>query len=174
MRLICPSCGGVHSAEAWANDEDARLFMLALLEFPGGTGKAVLSYLALFRPQKTALRWSKALRLAAELKELIEADTISWDGKRVYKNNAEFWKTGIEKLTGNPPRKLPLENHNYLRAVVYDVADAAAEQSLKKKEDTARNPYRSFVPEEEEFITSDSADGEKVRELLSKFKSNRK
>jgi hypothetical protein len=89
MRLVCPSCGAIHSAESWTNDADARQCMSIVAELPAEIGRRALPYLALFRPESgRGLRWDKALRLLHELREMITATHIQWEKKPARPNSS--------------------------------------------------------------------------------------
>ena len=57
MRLICPSCGAIASAEAWQNDSHCRYFYEALVQLPPPVLSRTLPYLGLFRQGGKALPW---------------------------------------------------------------------------------------------------------------------
>ena len=153
MRLICPSCGATHSAEGWSSDADARQCIKIVGELPWDVSRRALAYLALFRAHgnpaspcglrrdKGGLRWAKALRLLHELTLLINESFISWDGKPARPCDARIWALAMEKVIENPPKRLPLKSHGYLRAVAYEVADEldrGAESSKIKAERSGR------------------------------------
>jgi hypothetical protein len=127
MRLICPSCGAIHSAEAWVNDADARQCLLIVAELPAEVGRRALPYLAMFRPSGSgrALTWSKALRLLAELKQVVSESFIYWDRCPERPNSAGAWAGALEQIVQRPPKQLPLTSHGYLRKIAYDIADQA-------------------------------------------------
>jgi hypothetical protein len=145
MRLTCPACGAVSSAEAWTNDADARACLKIVSEMPWGIPRICLSYLALFRPASgKGLSWSKALTLLTGLKGLIEFPHIQWEHRVARPNVPEAWVKAIERVADHPPKTLPLKNHNYLRAVVYEIADDMDKQQEKRDieaERTGRKVY---------------------------------
>ena len=98
MRLACPSCGAVASAEAWSADEAARKVLALLVDLPAGLGPKALRYLALFRRPDSArgLAWTRALSLAEELSGLAKAPDMQWDRRRVLPNRPEFWSAALE------------------------------------------------------------------------------
>ncbi len=55
MKLICPSCAAVASAESWVNDANCRETMLVISRLPSPLPKAILGYLSLFRPGQQSL-----------------------------------------------------------------------------------------------------------------------
>ena len=125
MRLICPSCGAVHSIDAWLNDELARKCLVQAAELPGPVLSRLWGYLALFRPGARGLRWGRVQRLLADLSGLIRAGYIQHARRVARPAGPEIWGQAMERMIDHPPCKLPLKNHNYLRAIVYDLADAA-------------------------------------------------
>ena len=144
MKLICPSCGAMHSAEGWSSDADARQCIKIVGDLPWDVSRRVLAYLALFRAHQPSpdglrrasgqgLRWAKALRLLHELTLLINESFISWDGKPARPCDARIWALAMEKVIENPPKRLPLKSHGYLKAVCYDVADEIDKTAERKQ-----------------------------------------
>lgn len=123
MRLICPSCGALHSAEAWTADGQARQCLKVVAELPEAVSRRVLPYLALFRPAARGLKWSKALRLLDELRRLVAEPCIQWEQKPARPNDARAWAAAIDQVVEQPPKRLPLASHGYLRAIAYERAD---------------------------------------------------
>ena len=124
MKLVCPSCGAIHSAEGWSTDADARQCLRIVTELPTEVSRRTLPYLALFRPGSgRGLTWSKALRLMKELYQLVMEAHIQWKRNPVRLNSVMAWSSAMERVIQNPPRRLPLESHGYLRSVAYDLAD---------------------------------------------------
>jgi hypothetical protein len=124
MRLICPSCGAMHSAESWQNDPQARQCLKLIGELPNAVSTRCPAYLALFRPSiARGLAWSKVLRLLAEIQEQIHQPFIQWEGKAARPNSAVAWAQAMERITDRPPKSLPLKSHGYLRSIAYEIAD---------------------------------------------------
>ncbi len=135
MRLVCPSCGAVHSAEAWRNDPAARNCLVRAAGLPGPVADQVLGYLALFRPSpQRGLQWGRTLRLLTDLEEQMRCGHIQQTHKVARPAGPHIWGQAMAKMIDQPPGKLPLKNHNYLRAIVYDLADEA-----DRVMETARN-----------------------------------
>lgn len=158
MRLVCPSCGAVHSAEAFLNDEAARQTILLMTKLKGKLPELVFGYLALFRSSSgKGLKWTKAFRLLSELYEMTTAEFISWDGKKQYYNHIMYWEQALEKIIDKPPKQIPLENHNYLRAVAYGIADSSdAKQEKEREFEKSRrviNDRIEYTDEEKKQIT---------------------
>jgi len=134
VRLICPSCGAMASADAWIQDQSIRRCMALVAGLPGPVARHAVAYLGLFRPLPDAagkappLRWAKALRLVEELAGQVSEPYVSWDRKPARPSTPRHWGLALETVLERAARgglKRPLANHNYLRAVVYEVADQA-------------------------------------------------
>ncbi len=159
MRLICPSCGALHSAEAWVNDADARQCLRQLAELPGPVAGLALSYLSLFRSQSSGrgLKWGKALRLLHELAGEIKLPHIQWDNKPARPNCSAAWAQALERIIARPPRRLPLTSHGYLKSITYEIADEmdrSAEVRRNQAErsgDAARDRNDDWQPGPEDF-----------------------
>jgi len=137
MKLICPACGAIASAEAWLNDANCRETLLVLSRLPAPLPKAALGYLSLFRPGIQALTWKKALRLALEVEELAGKGFVSVQGRIDRDCPARIWAQAMEQMAERRTGlSLPLPNHTYLSKVAYDLAEQTNRQAETKK-DTA-------------------------------------
>jgi len=124
MKLTCPGCGGIYSADAWKNDADVRQCIRLIAEMPGEISRRCLAYLAMFRPASgRGLAWSKALRLAGEISDMTKEPYLQWDGKPARPIDARIWGLAMERMSARPPKRLPLTSHGYLRALAYEIAD---------------------------------------------------
>lgn len=131
MKLVCPACGAHASAEAWENDAEAR----RALDVARGLPKGALAYVGMFRkPGGGGVRWATARKRLQELAEMIKPGWIHID-KSTPARPAPLliWRDAIARMLANPPRRLPLKNHNYLRQVVYDLADNQDREYEKKR-----------------------------------------
>ena len=148
MRLICPACGATASAEAWANDPVMRECLRMLTaDLPPAVAGRVLGYLALFRTGTRALNWSRAKTLIVQIRELVTSDTISWDRKRVLKNDPRAWAEAIDTIVLHPPRNLPLTSHNYWRKIAYQCAERLDVQREKTHNARVTQKRRSEASE---------------------------
>jgi hypothetical protein len=137
MKLVCPSCGAVASAEAWVNDAEARQAIRLVSELPESVSRRALPYLALFRPMTgKGLRWQTALKHLAELERLVREPTIQWEGRPARPNDSRLWGQGMDQVVERPPQKLPLKSHGYLKAIVYDLANEADRQAEIRRNQT--------------------------------------
>lgn len=124
MKLICPGCGSVASAETWLNDALCRETLLAVVKLPSPLPQATLGYLSLFRPGKQALTWKKAKRLVTEITALVATDHVQVQGKVARPCSPRIWSQAMEQM--NEQRNglsLPMPSHIYLRKVAWDLAD---------------------------------------------------
>ncbi len=124
MKLVCPSCGLTASAEAWINDAAARDLLLAVAGMPAPLPKVVLPYLAIFRPEKQALRWDKAGKIVAELAKMIASGHIQVQGRGARPCPPRIWGQAMEQMVERRDSiRRPLPNHNYLKQVAWQLAD---------------------------------------------------
>lgn len=137
MKLTCPSCGAIHSAEAWTNDAHARQAMIAISDLPPVVGRRALFYLALFRPASgRGLAWRRAGKLLGELREIIASGHVQWKKKVSRPCPPSVWAAAMDRMTANPPRDLPIDSHGYLKSIAYSLADDA-DRSAEKDRSTA-------------------------------------
>lgn len=126
MRLVCPCCGAACAAEAWETDAQARQALRLVSELPESVGRRAIAYLGLFRPASgRGLKWAAALKHLAELQRLCREPHVQWEGRPARPSEPLFWGQGMERLCEQPPKKLPLKSHGYLRAIVYEIAEEA-------------------------------------------------
>ena len=160
MRLICPACGAISSAEAMGNDALVRETMAMIVKLPHPLPSAVLlSYLPLFRPSaERALSWKKAKRLVTEVEELITPGYVSVQGKIDRDCPSRIWAAAMDAMAVNPTIKRPMKSHNYLRQVAHDLA----EKEAGERETTCATPYRrpEVDPANDFFAKYDQAHGE--------------
>ena len=146
MRLVCPSCGAMHSAEAWRNDPIARDCLGHAAGLPGPVSDQILWYLALFRPSsKRGLQWGRTLRLLVDFEKQVGTGYIHQAHKVDRPACPEIWAQAMTRMIDFPPGNLPVKNHNYLRAIVYDLAneaDRAMETARNAAERTGNAVYR--------------------------------
>lgn len=115
MRLTCPHCMQALSLETLSDDASARQLLGMLPEFGPASG-LVVSYLAYFRPRIQALRWSRALALAIDLRSVRD------DGD--YSNRQLAWALDRCSSALQDKRQAagdtwqPMRTHNYLTKVL--------------------------------------------------------
>lgn len=143
MRLTCPACGAQTSLEAMTEDAAARRVSALFGGMAPIVAKQVPAYLALFRPEKTGLRWTRAETILSELTEMVR-DGFSRDRKRC-KAPAEIWAHALQEVCSRDLRR-PLKGHGYLQEVVLGLSDRyAAEEETRHHQDmqAGKRPRRN-------------------------------
>lgn len=107
MILHCPCCHAHFSIEQLVQDEAAR----ELLGMRGTMPPSLLSYLTLFRSEKRALPFDRALKLAKEALQL-SSDPVQLDAAMAETVEA------IRAKRDEGGQHKPLKNHNYLKRVL--------------------------------------------------------
>lgn len=141
MRATCPDCGAQAHVTAFFVEDEGKRLATVVAGMPPDLGRATLSYLGLFKPAKTGLRLARAAKLAAELDALANAGSVCRDERSGVQRpcTPATWAAGIEQmLTQRASLTLPLDSHNYLRAVVFSLADKADAAIERQKEADAR------------------------------------
>lgn len=124
MRLTCPTCGAAASAESWSNDMACREVLALITRLPQPLPRVAVDYLGLFRPGERGLSWKKALRIAGEIGELVRVGYVSVPGQVDRNCSASVWARGMEQMAEQRSAlRLPMKNHNYLKRVVWDLAN---------------------------------------------------
>ena len=170
MKLICPSCGAVHSAEGWSNDPVARQCLRLVCEMPNSLGNRCFAYLSLFRSPGRSLQWKKVLRLLSELKALASGSFVQWEKRVARPNSTDAWDMAMERIIENPPKRLPLKSHGYLRAIAYDIADEMDRkiEVKKNKEERKGNPPRRHPRESGNPVEPERVSLEVMRAISKK------
>lgn len=149
LSLTCPSCGCHGDAEAFLADGDGKRLAALFAELPPPLARAALAYLRLFKPAKQSLRLPRACRIVGDLVEMVQSGSVSRD-ERTHAHlpaPAPLWTAGIEQMLAAPPAGLPLQNHRYLRAVVYGLAEQTAARAEAQLEEQRRTgQHRRTTP----------------------------
>lgn len=84
-------------------------------------------YLALFRPKSgCACSDSKIIRLTREMVALVQTGYVAQQGKVDRPCPPALWAQGMERMMEQAATlSLPMKNHNYLRSIVWQLADQA-------------------------------------------------
>lgn len=125
MRIQCPCCGEQFPLEAGFLDDEGKRLAAQFAGMEPRLGRAVLAYLRLFSPAKRGLRTSRAIKLVEDLVQLVDSGSVTRDARTTDSKpaTAVVWAAGIDQMLAQRERlTLPLENHHYLRAVVYSIA----------------------------------------------------
>lgn len=127
MRLICPSCGAVSSADTFANDDLCRQALVKVAALPGPLPQVTLSYLSLFRAGTSrGLIWKKTIRLVTEIEALVAKGYVHVQGRVDRSCTPATWARGMEQMVEQRAfLRLPMDSHGYLEKVVWDLADKA-------------------------------------------------
>ena len=151
MRLNCPACGAAMSLDALLAGEGAREAVMTALQLPAPLGKALVQYLALFRPllrhgsgqARRQLSFDRVNSLLAELLPLIQSGKFERNG-RLWAAPVESWRQGIEEmLAKRDSLTLPLKSHGYLLTILAGYADkteARAEAQAEERQRSGRAP----------------------------------
>lgn len=149
MRITCPNCCESYPIDAGFADDDGKRLAALCADMEPVLGRAVIGYLRLFRPAKTALRTVRAVKIVEDLLALVRAGTVCRDERGGLRRPAPaaIWAAGIEQLLATPGKlSLPLANHHYLRAVVYGLADQADASAERQRDADARVGNRRSGP----------------------------
>lgn len=174
MRVHCPSCNEQFPLEAGFADDDGKRLAALFVEMEPRFGRAVLAYLRLFSPAKRGLRMTRAIRLIAELMDLVNQGTVTRDARTNERKPATvaMWAAGIEQMLAQRDRlQLPLENHNYLRAVVWGITtDPKQAQQLAN----ARSYRTVAAPAPNHFDQLSQINGDLSLGLITQEEANRR
>lgn len=160
VRLTCPACGCVGDVEAFLIEDEAKRLAVSFAAMDPSLGRAVLSYLRLFKPHSQALRLGRATKIVGELVDLVNAGTVCRDERGDVRRAAtpSMWAAGIEQMLASPPSGLPLSNHHYLRAVVFGIADSSEAKAEAKVEEQRRagqhRPGETVVVKEDKLTNA--------------------
>ncbi|MFA7174858.1 MAG: hypothetical protein WC340_15895 [Kiritimatiellia bacterium] len=143
MKATCPHCGTYGPVEIFLADADAKSATTLVDALPGELPRLVWSYLGLFRKPGSprVMTWSRVLRIVTELDGYIREPRTQWKGGRVVDNRPEFWADAIKTVMERDASgkfKRPLDGHNYLHAIAYELAELGFEGQVKKKEEALR------------------------------------
>jgi len=138
MRVTCPACGACYDLDAAVSDADARRFMDLIAGLHPQVARPLIQYLALFRPEKTGMRWSRMLTLAKELEPMIREARVSRNGT-CYVVPLDSWAETLQYLADRPPGlKLPLKTHGYLLEILAGRAEKVAAKAEAEHEQRRR------------------------------------
>lgn len=125
MNGKCQTCGAVAPIEWFLSEDDHRQVRHLLILLPKEVQGVVFNYLALFRSQTgKALQVKKAVRLLTEIVALVEPGHVQVERKPARPCLPKFWAQAMEQMIERRDRlTLPMPNHNYLKAIAWDLAD---------------------------------------------------
>ena len=129
------------SLDALLASEGAREAVMTALQLPAPLGKALVQYLALFRPAQRQLSFDRVNSLLGELLPMIQSGKIERNG-RLWAAPVESWRQGIEEmLAKRGSLTLPLKGHGYLLTIIAGYADkieARAEAQAEERQRSGR------------------------------------
>jgi len=142
MKATCPVCGNYGPLENFLSQEDYKKALAIITELPGGLPRLVVRYLALFRKPGSdrALTGPRVLRVVSGLRDLAVSNDIQWKSGRVHANKPQYWEQAINTMLERADAgklERPLDGHNYLRAIAYELADKDFEGAHREKETRA-------------------------------------
>lgn len=136
----CPVCRNPLSWDVVFAHQGVREAMMALVNVHAEGRKLLrpmLSYINLFAPGKTAIRYERIASLASELVKMIGPATIERNG-RLWPAPSDYWRQGFEEVVNrahsNSGLRLPLNSHGYLLEVIAGYASKNEAQEETKME----------------------------------------
>ena len=113
----CPVCHSNLHLDALVNDAAASELLALIAPLDGGLGRALVAYIGLFRPAKSDLSFSRALKLANE--------TLALSNNRDWLRVALSQTVASLRAARATGQSRTLTNHNYLRKVLSSIDDQA-------------------------------------------------
>src|SRR5690606_30553625 len=133
----CPACAAEYDLDVAINEANARRFFALLKDVPAGFVGPLIQYLRLHKPPKSALTWTKMLKLTRAIAPMVSSARVTRNGS-TWVAPLEIWIACAETLVTNPPGdlRLPLKGNGYLLAMVAGQAEkaAAAAENAREKE----------------------------------------
>lgn len=147
MRATCPDCGTQGHIAAFLVEDEGKRLAAVLAGMAPDLGRSSIAYLGLFKPAKTALRLARAVKLLQDLDAMVATGSVCRDERGLRRPaTAATWAAGIEQmLAQRATLTLPLENHNYLRTVVFALADKADAAQERQRDEALRTTRTSRV-----------------------------
>lgn len=119
--------------------EGAREAVMTALQLPAPLGKALVQYLALFRPAQRQLSFDRVNSLLSELLPMIQSGKIERNG-RLWAAPVESWRQGIEEMLAKRDKlTLPLKGHGYLLTIIAGYADKTEARAEAQAEERQRS-----------------------------------
>jgi hypothetical protein len=139
----CPSCGFSGDLEAFLIEPEAKRAIARVAALEPALGRVLGPYLRLFGNGKRGVQLRRAVKLIDELVAMVDVGSVCRDERVGVRRKATpaMWAAGVEQVVSHPPSGA-LQNHHYLRAVVFgiaDAADAAAERAAEAGKKAGRH-----------------------------------
>lgn len=136
MKVKCPNCGAESSLDLLIANEAAAEAVEAVFLVHGALGKALMQYLGLFRPKKSALTMNRVAKIIGEINKDIASQSIMRDGVR-FDAPVESWLYAIDQMIKSRDAgklKTPITSHGYLYEVIAGYkAPVRIERSIAKQ-----------------------------------------
>lgn len=162
MKLCrCPICHSDLHLEALIEDEAGRELLGKISQLTHGVAKPLVAYLGLFKPMKSNLSNSRALKILTDVLAL-------YDCSRLLAHSLSETVQAVRKKRINGQNYDPLTNHNYLKSV-YDTqkihfsAPSSSPKSQSNAERYAEDKRRSDIEFIQRYVNL--GQGEKVKHL---------
>lgn len=111
MKLCrCPVCHSDIHLDALLEDDAGREMLGIITNLRGDNARALVSYIALFRPEKSALSNSRALKLMQEVLDMYQPSPL-------LSHALTETVSGVMKNRRETRNVVALTNHNYLKKV---------------------------------------------------------
>lgn len=112
MKLCrCPICHSDLHLEALMEDEAGRELLGKISQLTHGVAPAIVAYLGLFKPQKSNLSNSRALKILNDV-------LAQWECSKLLAHCLSETVQAVRKKRLNGQNFEPLTNHNYLKSVI--------------------------------------------------------
>ncbi|MDP8171525.1 hypothetical protein QJU96_09555 [Pasteurella skyensis] len=147
MKTKCPACGSINSLDSLIGNEQASQAIYAALTINGELGQALIGYLGLFRPEKSALTFERVATILNQLLPDVQAQEIKRDGV-VYPAPVSVWVSALrEMLKQRHCLKLPMKSHGYLYEII-------AQHSQQAHLQTSQNSAVAVVGNQSKTVKS--------------------
>lgn len=168
MQIKCPACGAVASLDLLLAAEDGASEVIKIAaEMPPELWRIIVQYLALFRPKKTKLSFSRMASLLGELHPMIQNGQLERAGK-LFHVPLKCWIAGIEHMLIQRDRlTLPLKTHGYLYEVLIGL-DAKSIKDIEKPK-TEKKPPEHIAPVIAEETPKDLMSKDEARAVWQKL-----
>ncbi len=125
MKLCrCPVCHSNIHLDALTNDDAAKEMLTMLAPMDGGFARALVAYMGLFRPAKSDLSFSRAVKLGQEV--LLLSSNKDWLRAALEETILKI-QAGKLQAANSQGQARQLTNHNYLKKVLESVNQGAIE-----------------------------------------------
>ncbi len=149
MKLCrCPVCHSNIHLDALLEDDAGREMLGIITNLRGDNARALVSYIALFRPEKSALSNSRALKLMQEVLEMYQPSPL-------LSHALTETVSGVMRNRRETRNVVALTNHNYLKkvyegakplfAVVRNEQGQSAVKNAEKLEEDKRTAAIQYI-----------------------------